>query len=343
MVVSEIDHFPLIRNPSFRIGFEKKFRVAPTGCWVWIAAKDYDNYGIVRVRNAGTKRAHRVAYEMYRGERIPAGMDIDHTCGVRECVNPDHLEVVLHYENMQRIRRRQEPEEAWVNGDQPADRIEPENTEKTEEEHEDAASPATPPKGAFWAGSPQKRASKALQDRLLEDAIEWLSAQRWPVPDRADGYGVASRPDAPWRAAKAGKFARIALFLDLVRIGVPWSRACKELLGLSTVTLLRWRANPFWLQDFTEAREEGRKNRLLLLEEQILTEMEKKLPLADYRELAESLKKLRERDDERNQGNASSPKFTFVFGSASTDQLQRVLEIGESIDAEYQRLPEGGA
>lgn len=45
--------------------------------------------------------AHRLAYERAFGP-IPTGMQIDHLCRVRECVNPDHLEVVSHTENVRR-------------------------------------------------------------------------------------------------------------------------------------------------------------------------------------------------------------------------------------------------
>lgn len=47
--------------------------------------------------------AHRVAYELTRGP-IPAGMEIDHLCRVRSCVNPDHLEAVTRGENLRRGR-----------------------------------------------------------------------------------------------------------------------------------------------------------------------------------------------------------------------------------------------
>lgn len=43
-----------------------------------------------------------VAYEMYVGP-IPEGMQLDHLCRVRHCVNPAHLEVVTQQENMRRV------------------------------------------------------------------------------------------------------------------------------------------------------------------------------------------------------------------------------------------------
>ena len=48
--------------------------------------------------------AHRIAYEAANGP-IPEGMVLDHLCRSRNCVNPDHLEVVTHAENQRRGRR----------------------------------------------------------------------------------------------------------------------------------------------------------------------------------------------------------------------------------------------
>jgi len=50
------------------------------------------------------KMAHRATYEYLVGE-IPEGLHIDHLCGVRLCVNPDHLEPVTVLENNRRSPR----------------------------------------------------------------------------------------------------------------------------------------------------------------------------------------------------------------------------------------------
>lgn len=48
-----------------------------------------------------TTSAHRWAYEQKHGP-IPDGLQIDHLCRIRWCVNPDHLEAVPLRENLRR-------------------------------------------------------------------------------------------------------------------------------------------------------------------------------------------------------------------------------------------------
>ena len=60
-------------------------------CWLWTAAISNTGYGSIGVEGK-TCYAHRIAYERYRGQ-IPLGFDIDHICGNRRCVNPDHLQL----------------------------------------------------------------------------------------------------------------------------------------------------------------------------------------------------------------------------------------------------------
>lgn len=74
--------------------FFHNVEVIPNGCWLWWGRRTEDGYGIFGI----PKRAHRVAYELFIGP-IPDGMQLDHLCRVRHCVNPAHLEVVTGKEN----------------------------------------------------------------------------------------------------------------------------------------------------------------------------------------------------------------------------------------------------
>ena len=82
------------------LAFVQKSASAP--CWVWTGTRQRNGYGSFGVKGR-TLRAHRWSYEFYVGP-IPAGLQIDHLCRVRNCVNPEHLEPVTHAENMRRAR-----------------------------------------------------------------------------------------------------------------------------------------------------------------------------------------------------------------------------------------------
>ena len=74
--------------------------IEETGCWSWVGAKNSEGYGSWWV-GGRHHRAHRVMYERTKGP-IPDGLVIDHLCRNRDCVNPDHLEVVTNRENIMR-------------------------------------------------------------------------------------------------------------------------------------------------------------------------------------------------------------------------------------------------
>ena len=73
-----------------------------SGCWIWTAGCVGNGYA--SMVDQETKKqivAHRFSYGYFKGT-IPDGLELDHTCRVRCCVNPDHLEPVTRKENLHR-------------------------------------------------------------------------------------------------------------------------------------------------------------------------------------------------------------------------------------------------
>lgn len=72
----------------------------PNDCWTWKASTTTGGYGQFLVEGR-LVHAHRVAYTLTVGP-IPEGLELDHLCRNRRCVNPTHLEPVTRQENIRR-------------------------------------------------------------------------------------------------------------------------------------------------------------------------------------------------------------------------------------------------
>lgn len=73
-------------------------------CWLWVGHLNNMGYGSLRITRR-SDLAHRLMHEELVGP-IPDGLEVDHICRVRRCVNPAHLELVTHGENIRRSYER---------------------------------------------------------------------------------------------------------------------------------------------------------------------------------------------------------------------------------------------
>src|ERR1044071_9710556 len=92
-------------DPRLPDRFWSKVQPCPmSGCWLWCATIRANGYGVFGFRSQKKKQsraAHRVSFETLVGT-VSKGLEIDHLCRVRSCVNPAHLEAVTKQENIRR-------------------------------------------------------------------------------------------------------------------------------------------------------------------------------------------------------------------------------------------------
>lgn len=81
--------------------FHERYQVdRNTGCWNWTAGLNGKGYAYIFARRY-SRQAYKWYYEIVYG-KVPDGMELDHLCRNKKCVNPEHLEVVTKSENNRR-------------------------------------------------------------------------------------------------------------------------------------------------------------------------------------------------------------------------------------------------
>lgn len=79
----------------------------PDECWPWLGSKDAHGYGQLNaLRERGKMiKAHRMQWEDTLGP-IPTGKEVCHRCDNPSCINPGHLFLAAHAENMSDMKEK---------------------------------------------------------------------------------------------------------------------------------------------------------------------------------------------------------------------------------------------
>jgi hypothetical protein len=104
-VVARLEGRSAITDLRVRARFDARWMPEPTtGCWLWFGTPGNWGYGSMSINSRSTQ-THRIAWRLYV-ETIPKGLRVLHTCDTPACVNPAHLYLGTHQDNMDDMRRK---------------------------------------------------------------------------------------------------------------------------------------------------------------------------------------------------------------------------------------------
>lgn len=86
--------------------FDNRYIPEPnSGCWLWLGAINKAGYGQIRY-NKKIINAHRYYYQKYNNITLPYNVVVRHKCDNPLCVNPEHMEIGSHQDNMNDMVKR---------------------------------------------------------------------------------------------------------------------------------------------------------------------------------------------------------------------------------------------